>query len=71
MVTYDIGGNGIVFTNKRIICDARNMSDEALEHIIKEHENWKIEQNAKKAERREKLTGYVNQIVEYVKSYFK
>lgn len=70
MATYDIGGGGILFTDKSIICDTKGMSNETLEYLIKEHDEWNAERNAKKVERREKFTGYVNQAVDYVKSYF-
>ena len=63
-------GRGIVFTEKRIVCDTRGMSPKAIDHLVGMHERWKSEKATERAERREKFRGYVNRTVEYVKSYF-
>jgi len=64
-------GGGIAFTNRGIICDTTGMSDATIEHLVGMHKEWKADQDIKKAERRERLIGYVMKPIGCINNYFK
>jgi len=69
VMEYD--GDGIAFTRKRVICDTSGMSLNTIDHLVEQRDALGAEQDRKKIERWDLLTGYVDRAVEYVKSYFR